>query len=536
MRYLSRATMRSPRLGMLLVVLVTLLAAWRLWRSPWSAANLEVGPDSIEYAVSADRFVSHHGYNLLIDGVTRPPRYPPWFSVGFLAPVLFFARGELGAAILPVFVLAVVSVVAAFAIGKRLAGYWAGAGAAVALVLNPAFVGLSRVVMTEVPSLAFGLAGCWLYVGSAGTAALPRGERMESLPREALWPGLLAGAGFALRNECLAILLPFGWRIVTRQRRPVTALALLALPSIVAAGATGWYNAETYSSLFRSGYHYWCPVPYEVPGMTFGLRYVPQNLARLMSASRAAVLALGATGACVLLVRGRDAARRALLYVALAAVPGSLLHLVYFYPEARFHIFVLALASVLGGAGLGSLAGVAARGRLWPLPLLLTLAAFVPPREPSPPPLRRLAAETIARETPSDAVVVSGLDPVFLEPYLVRDASRTIVPASRSIEYASKLVAPVPLGAIDPPPRGPTDQRAPGLLRAGAIDPCPVVATESPERLARWVREGRRVFIDASSLPGDAPLARIVDPSLFVVPNPRVPWLGELRVRGGPLP
>jgi hypothetical protein len=514
--------MRSTPLGILIVTLVVLLAAWRLWRSPWSVSNLEVGPDSIEYVVAADRFVTHHGYNLVIDGVTRPPRYPPWFSVGLLAPVLFFARGELGAAILPVFVLAIASVVAAFAVGKRLAGYWAAVGAAVALLLNPVFAGLARVVMTEVPSLALMLAGCLLYL---------RSEKTDARPRDALLAGLLGAGGFALRSECIAILFPFGWRIFTRQRRPLGAMALLVLPSLLVAAATAWYNEATFSSWLRSGYHYWCPVPYEIPGMTFGFRYLSQNLERLMTASRAGALALGAAGACVLLVQRREPARPALTYIALAAVPGSMLHLVYFYPEARFHIFLLALASVVGGAGLGALAGWAVRGTLWPLPLLLAIAAFVPPREGSPPPLLRITAETIARETPSDAVVVTGVDPVFLEPYLVRDASRTIVPASRSIEYASKLVAPLPIGPIDPPPRGPTDQRAPGLLRAGAVDPFPVVATESPEKLVAWVREGRRVFVDASALPDDAPLRRILDPSLLVVPNARTPWLGELRLR-----
>ena len=39
---------------------------------------------------------------MFIDGVTRPPRYPPWFSVGLIAPVLLFSRGELGTAVLPV--------------------------------------------------------------------------------------------------------------------------------------------------------------------------------------------------------------------------------------------------------------------------------------------------------------------------------------------------------------------------------------------------------------------------------------------------
>lgn len=44
--------MRNPRLGVLILILVASLAAWRRWRSRWNAGNLEVGPDAIKYAVS----------------------------------------------------------------------------------------------------------------------------------------------------------------------------------------------------------------------------------------------------------------------------------------------------------------------------------------------------------------------------------------------------------------------------------------------------------------------------------------------------
>jgi hypothetical protein len=107
---------------MVLVLLVAAVAAWRLWRSPWNASNLEVVPDSVEYAVAADRVAAHHGYNLLIDGVVHPPRYAPWFPVVLLAPVLAVANGELGAAILPVYVSGIASVLLAFAIGKGTRG------------------------------------------------------------------------------------------------------------------------------------------------------------------------------------------------------------------------------------------------------------------------------------------------------------------------------------------------------------------------------------------------------------------------------
>lgn len=508
--------MRTPRLPTLVFALVLAAAAWRLWRSPQSAGDLEIGPDAIEYTVAAGRFVDHQGYSLLIDGVTYPPRYTPWFSIGLLAPAIFLARGELGAAILPVFALALLAVGAGFGIGRRVAGDWGSAVAATALLINPVFATFARVVMSDVPALAFGLAGCLLYLRPGARRADP------------LFAGLLAAGGGALRVESFAILVPFAWRY----RRSAAALALLAGPPLAVAAATGWYNARTFGAWLRSGYDYWCPVPYEVPGLTFGLRYAAMNLEELLTARSIGLILFGAAGAAVLWVRRRDEVRPAVRYLALAALPGTLLHLVYFYPETRFHLFVLAAASILGGAALGSLAATLARGRLWPvLPLIVLTAALVPPSPPRTPPYRRIVAETMARETPPDAVIISGLDPVFLSPYLLRDTSRIIVPASRSIEYADKLVAPHRIGPLDPPPDGAQDHRTPGLLRYGALDPCPLTATEARALIPRWLASGRRVFLDAGFLPDDAPLERILDPSVVVVPNPRARWLGELRLR-----
>src|SRR6185436_4539403 len=112
----SCIAMTPPRSQALLVLLLAAVAGFKLWRSPHSASNLEIVPDSVEYTVAAERLTAHLGYTIVVDGVTRPPRYPPWFSAAMLAPVLALARGELGAAILPVFACGVLAVLAAFAI------------------------------------------------------------------------------------------------------------------------------------------------------------------------------------------------------------------------------------------------------------------------------------------------------------------------------------------------------------------------------------------------------------------------------------
>jgi hypothetical protein len=459
--------MRRPKLETFVFVLVALLSAWRLWRAPHEAANLEIVPDSVEYAVAADRVASHQGYTLLIDGVTRPPRYPPWFSVGLLAPAIALAGGDIGAAILPVFVLGVAAVATAFAIGRHLAGVWGAAGASLALLLTPAFDAFSRVVMTDVPALAFALTAALLYLG-LGTGVLRRSSIASA--------GLCAAAAAALRIECLAILLPFAWHIARLERRPAASLALLVTPSLALGAATAWYDAATFGSFSRTGYHYWCPVPYDFSGLTIGLRYVSMNLAGLLRFGSIAGLVLGATGAAVLLAHKRDSARRILTFFALAALPGTLLHLVYFYPRH-------AVPPVRPGAGLGArgcrarIAGGARRARSG-------VAGRRPDRSggtasegiasPALPAHHRGDARARDSEKRGHRVRPRSRVPRALPAARLAADARA---ASRSVEYASKLVAPTPLGPIDPPPRGATDHRAPGLVKAGAVDPCTIVAT-----------------------------------------------------------
>jgi hypothetical protein len=435
--------------------------------------------------VAADRFATHHGYNLLIDGACGL-RAMPMVLGRAPAPVLVFARGELAprssrcsswASCRP----------AAYAIGEPpRAQTYAAAGAALALLLNPAFAGLSRVVMTEVPSLAFGLAGCWLYLGPAWSKAKGRGERTEARPREALLAGLLTAAGFALRSECIAMLLPFAWRVLTRGRRPASLLELLAPSALVAAATVGTTRRRSRAGSARASLL--VPGAPDFPEHDVRASVCPAESRKSDDGFTHRRARWARRGRLDDRAGPRCRARRALGYFALAAVPGSLLHLVYFYPETRFHIFVLALASILGGAAPGrspASRSAAASGRCrWFSRSRRSCRHGQALR-------RRCSASTRrrSRETLPDAVVVTGIDPVFLEPYLVRDASHAIVPASRSVEYASKLVAPVRIERstrrrADRPIRG----RRASCGRERSI--LPIVATRIREKLLGWVRKG----------------------------------------------
>src|SRR5262249_6787553 len=84
-----------------LFAIVLAIAATRSWRSPWSASALAAAPDSVEYAVGAQRIATLGTYDLELGGRFYPPRYPPWFSL-LLAPLYWLDPHELGIGILAV--------------------------------------------------------------------------------------------------------------------------------------------------------------------------------------------------------------------------------------------------------------------------------------------------------------------------------------------------------------------------------------------------------------------------------------------------
>src|SRR2546423_163915 len=88
------------------VLLLVLIAAVWLYRPPFSASNLEVTPDSVEYALAPLQFLEHGDYAIVVEGRPLPPRYPPWFPVMVIAPAYLLFGHDPGNAILPVTLMA----------------------------------------------------------------------------------------------------------------------------------------------------------------------------------------------------------------------------------------------------------------------------------------------------------------------------------------------------------------------------------------------------------------------------------------------
>lgn len=300
------------------------------------------------------------------------------------------------------------------------------------------------------------------------------------------------------------------------------------------------YNAIEFGSPFRTGYHFWVPVPFDYTHLTFSLSYVASNLtvlwktnAILLVCAAVVIWAIDRWGLCSK-EDGHSRPRTVRWigeFILLGVVPSVLLHLVYFYPVRRFYLpFLALLAATIGGmvgAWLGRLTRAALLGML---ALVLLGAVLMNSNEVRPTPDRRSAVDEILQHTPEDALIISAIEPAYLEYMVARGSQRRIVPISRRVEYAGKLIAPEKIPDPEPPPQGPYDHRCAGLLRGGAQEAVRFVAEEQLDSIVEQNARGTRVFIDLVYVePEDQPILAELIKRFLVVPLTKT--LFELRQR-----
>ncbi|HEV2472095.1 MAG TPA: glycosyltransferase family 39 protein, partial [Chthonomonadales bacterium] len=481
----------------LLLALITVIF---LYRSPHSASDLEIVPDSVEYALAARRFALQCSYSIEINHSEFPPRYPPGFSVAALAPAYLLLPESLGAGILAVLAFAVVGALAAYGIGRRLSGTWGGFAAGLCLAAYKGYAAMSRLIMSDVPLAALFLVGCLLYMRM----------RTRTRPLDYVLAGLLTAYAFAIRTEGLVLLLPFALLWLRDRRKPATGWFGLLAPTAIVIGATLAYNHAVFGQWMRTGYQFWCAVPYDYPGLVMSVHYLPANLRLLFAWPEGKqclfAFAAGAIGIALLMRRSARRALPPLRFAALTALPVSIAHLFYFYPAYRFHLPLFSFCLICFGAGiaafvprairsgksLAAIAGAAACGAL----------LLRPAERPTP---RLRAAIAIARVTPRNSLILTNIDAVYMYPIVLGHTGRSVLPLTRDAEYASKCIslhrAPHPI----PAPSSPLDHRCAGLLRAGAREVFPYVLVEAPQRVAEIASGGRPVFIDLSAAPPGFP-------------------------------
>lgn len=485
------------------LALILLTAAAVLSIPSFDASNLGIS-DSVEYAIGAERIVNLGQYNLAVDGRQLPSRYPPWFSIFFLVPALLIAPNEIGVAIWPVTILALLAVTVSFCIARRISSVWGGMLGAFALLLDPGFRHFAKFPMTDVPAAAL------LLIVIAYILALY--EKPERHPWH--WGGLgcLAGMLGAIRPLLFVVLLPMVWLcfFAPGPLKRASRLALVSIPSIVLLMMHASYNLVTFGSALRSGYHFWLPWPYDFPSYVFSLNYISQNLEVLLFYTAVPIFLIVYLAALPLTKQGSadlqlssSHFRRLVGLIALVAVPIVAFHLLYFYSTSRFYLPLSVLLYSAIGCTIGGFLGPLDKQRAVTLTVLICITAAVVGWRASvarPLPLRRLAVESMRLRTPVNAVIVTGLDPVYVEPWVLRGTKRRVLPYSRRIEFASKVVAWSTPAYDEGLPTNPHEVPRQYLLTRGGLDAVTAVASEDPEIISEALSMGTPVFVDTSAL------------------------------------
>jgi 4-amino-4-deoxy-L-arabinose transferase-like glycosyltransferase len=507
-----------------LLALLLIAAVW-LYRPPYSASNLEVPPDSVEYALAPLQLLETGRYEIVLEGRGLPPRYPPWFSAVVILPAYVLFGHDPGNAILPVALLAVAGVGFACAIGKRISSTTGGLLAPLALLALPSYSAWATQVMTDVPCTVLMLGTCLIYL------------RLRANPEPLLLyfaAGTLVALTTLFRPVFAGMLLPF-LLATLRHRRGVFLRGLLLLaPMAGAAAAVFTYNAITFGSPLRNGYKFWVAVPMDYPTMMFSTSHLRMNLEEI-GLGVAAIVLFVYIGVWLPVWRrktatlpaSRESLQDAALFFIVTTAPILIFHLFYFFPAERFHIPMLAGGAVLGGSMLGLLVGRKETLSKALLPVVFVLAVAARIDTPASPPFRRLAAERVRSNTPENAIVISAIDPVYLGRLAAPGSSRRIVPLSRDVDYASALL--VRKYVDDPRLRSLTwdDPRASALLRPHAEEAIQFVASERMNELAQEIARGTPVFFESTGVSGsDAEVVAEFQRHFKLVQ--RVPFLYEL--------
>jgi hypothetical protein len=482
-----------------LVALLLLTAFVWLWQHPGTVANL-LPFDATEYAVSAQNLALFGKFQIIINGEAHPPRYPPWFPLLLLAPVYVVVRDNLAAGIFGVLGCALASVWLTYRLGKEIGGETGGILSALLLLFgNASFRENSGIIMSDLPAQTAGLAAAWVFL------KLQSAERTQHL----WFASLLCGIAFGFRMLYAALVLPFLYLWVRRKPRRVTTILILLAGTTFFFTASAVYNQLTFGDWKRTGYHYWCAVPYDYFSLTFSPNYLSEGVRPFLTPGGLVVLASGLVGMVLLRKDPPHAAPPLMLFTLLGVLPITIMHLFYFFRAGlRFHLLLVALLVILGGGALGRMLEKRmpklVRFEVVALVLIVILVGGIP-RVLETPPLGRRAFATALDETlPRNAVLISDLNGVFMEPHFLRGTHREILPLTREAEYASKIIVYRRVPDLEPRPASPFEHRHPALLTWGK-EAMPYTASDL-DQVAQKMAEGKPVFLDIVSADASSPV------------------------------
>ncbi len=466
-------------------VIVLLCVATTLFPSLEYASNLLIIPDSVEAVVGAERILALGRYDIAIGDSIYPPLYPLGFSLFVVLPAfVVFGTSSLGNPIFAIWALATLGPLMTYLTLKKFFSVDVALIGVTLVLVIPGYREFAQQIVSPLPAAGMTAAAVYFY-------CLVKGSPDSKILK------LIFGITIMLATACrsLSALLVLPAFLSFDIRRDKKDIALILIAVVVLTIGTLLYNLHVFGTPVRTGYNFWAPIPHDYFYITFGTRYLLDNLDALVSGGFPIYLALSSVG--IMSVK-KGLRLRLALTVAAAILPPIIFHLFYFFQSPVYFIPALIILSPLAALGTAAIArrllsqqGVTifAYSSLFVV-LLVSLSVERPPN------LRSQVAKAATEVAPKDAIFITGIDPVFLEPTFTRGTNRRVVPVSRNVEYASKVIAPQKLEMLVRPKNNWWEHRTPELLAAGAIDPVPKTALEQLDHLREEVNGGRRLFVE----------------------------------------
>ena len=508
----------------ILAVLVLALDIFGLYVPAKFGTCWLVIPDALENAFCADNFLREGKYGFYLNGVLHPSRYLPWFPLLFLAPFQALSGDVYGAvygswiaaaglaALMFLSCLQTTMRPGAAAARDQALGGLAGLLTFPVLLLSSFFIALTGYAMTEVPYLLFCV---WAMILWTRLAVRP-GVDMPSL----IWCGILIALGGAVRSSAYPMLfLPF-LLIFMREKnwkRRFMLWSIAALPTVLVLLASNIFNWAVFGSPFRTGYHFWCPVPYDFMPLTFNLRYAAEYLPRLVR-EKGFWLTMALLAVCTVWFCASRAARKerllsfrpwtaweaSMAFAMLQSLIIFVLYIVYFFYDKRMYLPILVMVLPPAASAAAHLLRMFRKRQqtaCWILAgaaLLLQIMAMHNLNDYHKAirgiPDDRAKLEYLSSVLPGNAVLLSTFNPAVADRFFQHGTDRKIIPVNRIHEYADKIAAPRKVKACDPPPRDAVDNLAPGLLsQPGCYLPFPYALSDDPAFFEELMKKNEHI-------------------------------------------
>jgi hypothetical protein len=512
------------RAVLILAVLALVLDIFGLYVPAKFGTCWLVIPDALENAFCADNFLREGKYGFYLNGVLHPSRYLPWFPLLFLAPFQAIAGDVYGAVHGSWTAAAGLAAVMFFSCmqttvrpgnpGARdvAGGSLAGLLTFPVLLLSSFFIALTGYAMTEIPYLLFCV---WAMILWTRLAARPGIDKAALIGC-----ALLIAFGGAVRSSAYPMLLLPYILIFMREKdwkRRFFLWFLAALPTALALIASNIFNWCVFGSPFRTGYHFWCPVPYDFMPLTFHPRYAAEYLPRLVR-EKGFWLTMALLTVCAAWffasrkARGKKissftewtAWEAAMAFALLQGMIVFVLYIVYFFYDKRMYLPFLVMVLPPAASAAAHLLRMVLKKRqtvCWVLAGAAVVLQVIAMRNLNDYhkairaiPDDRAKLEYLGSILPGNAVLLSMFNPAVADRFFQHGTDRKIIPVNRIHEYADKIAAPKKVKACDPPPRDAFDNLAPGLLsQPGCYLPFPYALSDNPAWLDEIMKRNEHI-------------------------------------------